>query len=595
MAIKVAGQTVVDDNRRITGVTDDLPSIRPTLNLDFANSKQLDPRIDFTRSSTATYWDGKTTAKAEENLNNYSEEFQNWSDFNAHISINVAEAPNGTTTADRMYPAVSDWRAIRYQAPLTIGKEYTASIYAKAAGKSWLVFCNGSSGTDMFASWDVTNGTVGTVNFSGSASIQAVGNGWYRCSVTFTATGVYTVWAVSDQNNSQTVTANGTDGLYLWGGQAEQRSSVTAYTPTTSTPITRYQPVLQTASANQPRFDHDPVTGESKGLLIEEARANYVTSSGVAPFAWSNVYGQPIETQTVAPDGSIDAQCFRGPRNNTSSRFEKNYQYSAGIKLCLSWYEKSITGSFDAAIAQVLSPIGWVGTADGGVPIAGVEDVGNGWYRKHCITTTTTAGSQTLRMYFSSSLTAEDVCAVWGLQLEVGSFPTSYIPTSGSQVTRAVDSASITSDMSWHKYGMGTLYREVQVGWDLVGPPAGIDETMFVKNDSSNTFISLRHVQTTGSPISDSYGYNNNSVQFDLGGSDLDVDTYSLHKEVVAYNENDATHYNQSVYGGNDTSVIVGAFDELRLANNPKQVWLGKVSYYPARLPDATLQAMTEE
>ena len=149
--------------------------------------------------------------------------------------------------------------------------------------------------------------------------------------------------------------------------------------------------------------------------------------------------------------------------------------------------------------------------------------------------------------------------------------------------------------MSWHKYGMGTLYREVQVGWDLNGTPAGIDETMFVKNDSSNTFISLRHVLTTGTPYSDSYGYNNNSVQFDLGGSELDVDTYSLHKEVVAYNENDVTHFNQSVYGGNDTSVIVGAFDELRLVNNPKQVWLGKIAYYPARLPDATLQAMTEE
>ena len=44
------------------------PSIRPSLLLDFANSKALDPRITFTRASTATYWDGHTTAKAEENL-----------------------------------------------------------------------------------------------------------------------------------------------------------------------------------------------------------------------------------------------------------------------------------------------------------------------------------------------------------------------------------------------------------------------------------------------------------------------------------------------------------------------------------------------
>ena len=102
MAIKVAGQTVVDDNRRITGVTDDLPSIRPTLNLDFANSKQLDPRIDFTRSSTATYWDGKTTAKAEENLHQYSQDLSNsyW-DYSRHTLTGSQTAPDGTSTATK--------------------------------------------------------------------------------------------------------------------------------------------------------------------------------------------------------------------------------------------------------------------------------------------------------------------------------------------------------------------------------------------------------------------------------------------------------------------------------------------------------------
>ncbi len=42
-----------------------MPDVRPSLLLDFANSKTLDPRITFTRGSTATYWDGHTTTKAE--------------------------------------------------------------------------------------------------------------------------------------------------------------------------------------------------------------------------------------------------------------------------------------------------------------------------------------------------------------------------------------------------------------------------------------------------------------------------------------------------------------------------------------------------
>ena len=79
-----------------------LPDIRPSLLLDFANSKTLDPRITFTRGSTATYYDGVTTAKAEENLQPYSQEFDNgdWQKNNSSVSANSIAAPDGTTTAD---------------------------------------------------------------------------------------------------------------------------------------------------------------------------------------------------------------------------------------------------------------------------------------------------------------------------------------------------------------------------------------------------------------------------------------------------------------------------------------------------------------
>ena len=49
-------------------IQNNFPDIKPALLLDFANTKRLDPRITFTRASPATYYDGKTTAKAEENL-----------------------------------------------------------------------------------------------------------------------------------------------------------------------------------------------------------------------------------------------------------------------------------------------------------------------------------------------------------------------------------------------------------------------------------------------------------------------------------------------------------------------------------------------
>jgi hypothetical protein len=49
-------------------IAQNFPEIRPSLNLDFANVKALDPRVTFARASTGAYYDGQTVAKAEENL-----------------------------------------------------------------------------------------------------------------------------------------------------------------------------------------------------------------------------------------------------------------------------------------------------------------------------------------------------------------------------------------------------------------------------------------------------------------------------------------------------------------------------------------------
>jgi UDP-3-O-[3-hydroxymyristoyl] glucosamine N-acyltransferase len=77
-------------------------SIRPSLLLDFAKSKELDPRISFSRNSTATYYDG-TSAKAEENLFSYSQEFDNAA-WNKTVTViaNATTAPDGTVTADKI-------------------------------------------------------------------------------------------------------------------------------------------------------------------------------------------------------------------------------------------------------------------------------------------------------------------------------------------------------------------------------------------------------------------------------------------------------------------------------------------------------------
>ena len=80
------------------------PNLKPTLLLDFANTKQLDNRVTFTRSTPAVYYDGKTTAMAEQNLILQSQTIGNagWLLVNTALVSDAGVAPDGTTTADQL-------------------------------------------------------------------------------------------------------------------------------------------------------------------------------------------------------------------------------------------------------------------------------------------------------------------------------------------------------------------------------------------------------------------------------------------------------------------------------------------------------------
>jgi hypothetical protein len=303
------------------------PAIKPSLLLDFANTKQLDSRITYTRASTASFYNGVTTAMAEQNLYYPSNTLNGGNFVNRRVTLtgNSTVAPDGTTTASLLAEDTNtNSHGIDGLAGFTSGTSYTKSVFAKkgtgaTAPDIIQISVSASSLTGGgYVNFNISSGTITANSANATGSIVSVGSGWYRCALTYTATATISPFnesLVYFTNNNSTATLQPsyagvtTADVFLWGAQIEARSSATAYTATTTQAITNYIPVLQTAASGVARFDNNPTTGESLGLLIEESRTNLFTySDDFNNASWSKTNSTVTADTIVSPDGTLTGE-----------------------------------------------------------------------------------------------------------------------------------------------------------------------------------------------------------------------------------------------------------------------------------------------
>ena len=413
----------------------------PSLDLRFADNKSLVDAttgaslVTFTRASSGTFVGSDGVLRtAVTNLVLRSEEFDNasWSGAVAIITANVATAPNGTTTADRITGSGVSAAQSKTSSALAAGQGSVAvSVYAKYESHKWLqLFFNGDGGP--FANYDIETGVVGSTGTNTTATIAPVGDGWYRCVCVKTAGNATDVTGcrivlVDAGNSSRNANSATAASLLLWGAQLEQSTTVGEYIPTTS--------VINSA----PRFDHNPTTGESLGLLVEEARTNYLLQSEDFSSTWTNSNIAVTTNSVVAPNGTTTADTIAPPADGlTVTRFlrqnpilttQQAYTLSVfvkvgtattnGINLYVS--DSTATNSFRAnfnlfTLAASAGSTGWA------TPTATIVPYPNGWYR--CILTGVTSTvhvSLRAQIYLNVLGNTPDTYGsihVWGAQLE---------------------------------------------------------------------------------------------------------------------------------------------------------------------------------
>lgn len=228
--------------------------------------------------------------------------------------------------------------------------------------------------------------------------------------------------------------------------------------------------LMRTAGVNEPRFDHDPVTGQSLGLLVEESRTNQMVRSDIEGTVGSQPTGMFLAGPINGQSAVVSTDVFLGPNGqsckHTRGTFADNnigymdsgavtagstYVFSAyvyipssqaknfeGKLLRFSMESPSSSNTFASADVSIVDR--WQRVWGTCVP-TGVNAI---WVLR----TTANAGS-----FFYTDC--------W--QLELGSFPTSYMPASGgSQFTRSADNASMsgTNFNSWYNQNEGTIYIE---------------------------------------------------------------------------------------------------------------------------------------
>lgn len=266
---------------------------------------------------------------------------------------------------------------------------------------------------------------------------------------------------------------------------------------------------VEIIAADAPRFDHNPLTLVCKGLLVEESRQNYFTySEQFNDVIWIKSNCSIGPDAFVSPSGFVTADKLIESSSNSRHEMQRVttglttasvYNYTIFAKAA----ERTAMVVFFSTGEVVNNAYAIFDLSNGTVyfstgSTASISNYGNGFYRCsiNCVTTGTTVtpfigtlnALSTVRLNSYQGDGTSGIY-VWGAQLEPGSFPTSYIPTTTSSLTRNADVATITGS------NFTSFWNATQGGATVQATPStvsGIRPLVQYDDGTANEIIALR-------------------------------------------------------------------------------------------------------
>lgn len=360
--------------------------------------------------------------------------------------------------------------------------------------------------------------------------------------------------------------------------------------------------VYEWVGNNVPRFDHDPITGAPLGILIEEQRTNLLTySNDLTNPAWSQERGSWTNSPDTRFDtvGTLTEDLTTGTRITTraiSLTSGVTYTHTERLKAVGRDRIRLQIFQVPAVAADFDLLAGTVSNITGGS--ASIKPLGDGWYDCSVTLSVTTTQSHAVRFYpiVSGSVSylgdGREVIKHAGAQLEAGEFPTSYIPTVASQVTRDGDRAFVADLLPWYNPKEGTLL--VDTVYTTTGQAftfaasIGVELAPFSRVSVGKNLSNLSLGQ-----VVDGTGAVQASIYLSPG-----VTINSRAIQALAYKEDDFQLATNGVASPIDSSGTVPTPSRLAIGARGTTVdtftgYIRAIRYYPRRLSASELQDIT--
>ena len=246
---------------------------------------------------------------------------------------------------------------------------------------------------------------------------------------------------------------------------------------------------IESVATNVPRLDYPLIDGEVQDcphLLLEPSRTNQFTYSESLNSGWSvgGVVMTLTASQFISPDGSQNASRLEIPSTGSPSVFAQIESHSSGTQYTISVYAKSNTGT-----NQSFRLYGDYGASGN---ISSDFTATNEWQRFSYTFTASASGSRGAGIYNTTNQSAD--LQVYGIQFEQGSYPSSYIPTSGSSITRSADLCNNAGTSAQVNNDAGAFFVEIQA----LEEGSSASRRITLSDESSSDRIMIETDESTG-------------------------------------------------------------------------------------------------